>query len=209
MRAQTAIPCLLILVGLRTVTFAQGLVEHAAVAAPAAAGSSTGALVGSKLSATLDNAAEVAKSAAGAAVKRPATEVVRPELKPGAAVQSGGAPIARGPQVVWTRGMERRAPLVHNGPAAHQPASPAPVVPQPAAAARVSSEDVATRLAAVTPGMTRQDLVSRLGAPSYTIAMTGDDGRQVERMRFRSMDEDIATVEVRDGVVASVTKRAP
>jgi hypothetical protein len=208
-RAQIAIPCLLILVGLRTVTFAQGLVEHAAIAAPAAAGSSTGALVGSKLSATLDNAAEVAKSAAGPAAKQPATEVVRPELKPGAAVQSGAAPVARGPQVVWTRGMERRASLIHSGLAPHQPASPAPVTPQPAASARVSSEDVATRLSAITPGMTRQDVVSQLGAPAYTIAMTGDDGRQMERMRFRAMGEDLATVEVRDGVVASVTKRAP
>ena len=209
MRGQKVIPCLLILVGLRTVTFAQGLVEHAAVAAPAAAGSSTGALVGTKLSATLDNAGEIAKGAAGSAAKTPATEVVRPELKPGAAVQSGVAPVARGPQVVWTRGMERRASLVHTGTAAHQSASPAPVVvPQPAAAVRVSSEDVTARLAAVTPGMTRQDVVSRLGAPSYTIAMTSDDGRQVERMRFGAMGEDLATVEVRDGVVASI-KRAP
>ena len=209
MRAQVAVPCLLILVGLRTVTFAQGLIEHAAVAAPAAAGSSTGALVGSKLSATLDNAAEIAKSATGPAAKHPATQVVRPELKPGAVVQSEAAPVARGPQVVWTRGMERRAPLVHSGATAHPAASPAPVVPQPAAAGRVSSEDVATRLAAVTPGLTRQDVVSRLGAPSYTIAMTSDDGHQVERMRFGAMGEDLATVEIRDGVVASVTKRAP
>jgi hypothetical protein len=208
-RAQIAIPCLLILVGLRTVTFAQALVEHAAIAAPAAAGSSTGAMIGSKLSATLDTAAELSKSAVGPAAKHPATEVVRPELKPGAAVTGGTAPVARGPQVVWTRGMERRAPLVHSGPAGRQSMNESPAAPRPVSAARVSGEDVATRLATVTPGMTRQDLVSRLGAPSYTIAMTGDDGRQVERMRFRAMGEDLATVEVRDGVVASVTKRAP
>ncbi len=111
-----------------------------------------------------------------------------------------------GPKVVWRRGMEHRAQLIHSGTAARSATNPA-VIAQTSTS--VSSNDIAVRLAAVEPGMTRQEVVSRLGAPSYTIAMAGDDGRQIERMRFRAMGEDIATVEVRDGVVSSVTKRAP
>lgn len=102
--------------------------------------------------------------------------------------------------------MEHRTQLIHSG-TAEPSAANLPAVAQ--STASVSSNDIAARLAAVAPGMTRQEVVSRLGAPSYTIAMAGDDGRQIERMRFRAMGEDIATVEVRDGVVSSVTKRAP
>lgn len=101
--------------------------------------------------------------------------------------------------------MERQASLIRSGAA--RPGAPAPApAPSPA---RLSSDDIAARLVAVAPGMTRQQVLSQLGAPAYTIAMTGDDGRQIERMRFRAMGEDIASVEIRDGLVSSVTKRAP
>jgi hypothetical protein len=101
--------------------------------------------------------------------------------------------------------MERRASLIHHDAPATNVASPPPAPNSTS----VSSNDIAARLVAVAPGMTRQQVLSQLGAPAYTIAMTGDDGRQIERMRFRAMGQDIASVEIRDGVVSSVTKRAP
>lgn len=204
MRLPTATACLLILAGMKTATFAQALVEHAAVAIPAAAGSSTGAAIGSSLSATLENAAGTAQKAATPA--RHSADRLQSSARPHAAEGRSSSEIPSGPKVVWRRGMEHRAQLVHSGTAARSATNPAAVAQS---SASVSSNDVAARLAAVAPGMTRQEAVSRLGAPSYTIAMAGDDGRQIERMRFRAMGEDIATVEVRDGVVSSVTKSAP
>lgn len=204
MRLPTATVCLLILAGVKTRTFAQALVEHAAVALPAAAGSSTGAAIGSSLSATLDNAAGTAQKAA-TPVRRSADRA-QSSARTRAAESANSLETSPGPKIVWRRGMEHRTQLIHSG-TAEPSAANLPAVAQ--STASVSSNDIAARLAAVAPGMTRQEVVSRLGAPSYTIAMAGDDGRQIERMRFRAMGEDIATVEVRDGVVSSVTKRAP
>jgi hypothetical protein len=191
---------LLILAAASITAPAQSLVEHAAIATPAAAGSSTGAAIGSALSATLDNAAQKAATPPRSTAVRPRTSA------PVRAVETqtrAEAPL--GPKIVWRRGMERQASLIRSGAA--RPGAPAPApAPSPA---RLSSDDIAARLVAVAPGMTRQQLLSQLGAPAYTIAMTGDDGRQIERMRFRAMGEDIASVEIRDGLVSSVTKRAP
>ena len=200
MRLPTATARWLILAAASAAAPAQSLLEHAAIATPAAAGSSTGAAIGSALSATLDRAAQKTANPPRSTASRP------PATAPARAAQTqttAEAPL--GPKIVWRRGMERRASLIHHDAPATNVASPPPAPNSTS----VSSNDIAARLVAVAPGMTRQQVLSQLGAPAYTIAMTGDDGRQIERMRFRAMGQDIASVEIRDGVVSSVTKRAP
>jgi hypothetical protein len=65
------------------------------------------------------------------------------------------------------------------------------------------------RLDSLRAGIPRADAMAAMGSPDSVLAMPDDAGGLVERMRFRANGEDVAVVEVRDGVVTSVARSDP
>jgi hypothetical protein len=110
------------------------------------------------------------------------------------------------PTVFWKRDMN---PAVTADAAASE-ATPRPLQPTTLTApiAGPSRGEMLTGLSTIAPGASRADVLKKLGKPVYTIAMP-DNGYYVERSKFRSGGETIATIEFRDGVVASIDKAAP
>jgi hypothetical protein len=175
------------------------MVEHAAVAGPAAAGSTTGAVIGAKISSIFDATAEAARSEDDPDQQTTAVTIA-PAAKPPGGPMAAPRSRPKGARVVWKRGMEQAL--------RNQPAFPPSPVQAPASSPQaprlVTREDVLRRLQAVTAGEQRASVIQTLGAPASTLAMAGDGGGYVERMRYRAAGDDVAIIEVRDGVVASV-----
>jgi hypothetical protein len=168
-------------------------------------------------------AAKPAPKPAAAAAKAAPAKPAAPPAKTARKARSveiprgQSAPISgRPPVVVWKRGMPLPLPAAEANDAAEappiDPAGPAtrevhapPPAPPPVVIS--TREQMLKALEQIRPGTTRADVLARLGQPVYTIGMT-DGGTYLERCRFRTGLENIASIEFRDGVVAAVDKIA-
>lgn len=195
------------------VATAQSMLEHAAVAGPAAAGSSAGAAAGSKLGTILGAAAGTTKESAKQGTKKTDPHPAAPARKSTHHAEANvpdDQPYVipgRTPPTVWTRDMASRVPSVPSpaAVAAAQTATAAPkAVPAPPA---ISREDLLHAIDAVQTGWSRAELLAKVGAPEYRISMADGSGL-LERFRFSAGGAPLATIELHDGVVRSVSKYA-
>jgi hypothetical protein len=63
-------------------------------------------------------------------------------------------------------------------------------------------------LAELKAGSSRAEMIQRLGTPAYSIGMPEGE-HYVERCRFRSGRDSIASIELRDGLVVVIDKAVP
>jgi hypothetical protein len=188
-------------------------------AKPVSAASATKPANAAKPATEAKPAPQPTAEAAKPAPAKPATPLAKAahRAKSDQVPRGQSAPISgKPPVVVWKRGMPPplpaaeandaadALPLDPTGPVTREvhapPPAPAPVV--------VSTRDQMLKaLEQIHPGATRAEVLARLGQPAYTIGMT-DGGTYLERCRFRAGLENIASIEFRDGVVATVDKTA-
>lgn len=83
-----------------------------------------------------------------------------------------------------------------------------PAVQAATPAPKLSREQMLQGLSELHAGASRAEMIRRLGPPVYSIGMP-DGGRYLERCRFRAGDYNIATVELRDGIVDTIDKAVP
>lgn len=169
-------------------------------AAAAAAGSTVGSVAGKQVSKGVDRILNKAGSLLGGAAKEKAQESQQPVLQVGP-----GVPKAK--QEAFSVPLPPplpKAPLVRRVSIAPPPTTPAPAQPELQPAAQPAPRPAISResLQAVTPGMSRQDLLN-LGAPASRISMY-QDGRLVEVYRYMQQNQTIGVVRLTDGAVARV-----
>ena len=161
---------------------AQTIVENAAAAAAgAAAGVGVGKSVGSVLKG-------VNRTLEQSTAKPPGVEAPDDTMKPlkGSALAVRPAP-------------RRGVPMVKTAKTSRQPASTAALPEPPAAPPKIDLEE----LARMQPGVTRQDLLAKVGPPSIKLTLP-ESGHEVEIYRYRANGHDTAVVKLQDGVVASI-----
>ena len=184
---------------LAPIGFAQALVEHAAAAAVGTAGSAGGKVLSNALDRVFKktDAALQGKEAA----KPPATPEQRKKAEAAAAAASAIPPSTRSN----SRRQSRPRIAGEVSSIAGQDFTPAPSrtdsrpVPPPAV---VTADDFAR----ISPGATRQDLLSQVGQPAYRVRISGD-GHVQEFYRYSSGGVDLGSVRVTDGTVTAVRAR--
>lgn len=62
-------------------------------------------------------------------------------------------------------------------------------------------------LESLKPGVFRTEVIAQLGPPAYSIGIP-DGGHFIERCRFRSGFENVATIEFRDGYISAIDRFA-
>jgi len=87
------------------------------------------------------------------------------------------------------------------GPAARSASSAVRAGARPAEPPR--PKPAFTDFTGIEPGVAREDLVAKLGPPSFAISMT-EDGRLVETMKFTMREGPSAKVKLADGKVVSL-----
>ena len=210
---ENCVRCGFVLFALAAAAGAQSMIEHASVTGPAAAGATAGAVIGTKLNQTV--------GVLGAAANNGAVEAKKVEPKKGkGGIPSPDAVTAQqaGPSnnVVPNPGFFQAAPSSSTPafgggpssvapmaaaatPAVHQQQLAIPPVrsaPQPA----LGKEQILAELANIHPGLAREAVLEKLGVPAYRISYD-DGGSMFERLRFRAGMEDIAIVELKNGLV--------
>ena len=170
---------------------AQTLTEYAA----SAAGSSTGAVAGRKLSQGLDKALNKA-----AAVTQTTAEA-RQEKKAGQAASAATAlpaSSARRQRSATRREVAVRfyGPVLPPAPPEREPEPKPTAVQEPFVP---TTED----LGAIAEGTSRADVIARLGAPASKVLMA-DEGKLVETYQYRTKDGAFGRLRLVDGVVSAV-----
>jgi len=184
--------------------FSQALVEHAAAAAVGTAGSAGGKV----LSNTIDRVFKQTDTALqGTETKKGAKkETKQPAATPEQRKKAAAAAAAASAIPTTTRASSRRLPrptiagtvvsitqqsFEPPSAATSQPATPAPPV--------VTADDFAR----ISPGATRQDLLTHIGQPAYRVRISGD-GHVQEFYRYASGGVDLGSIRVTDGTVTAV-----
>lgn len=196
----------------------QSLIEHANISAPAAAGASAGAVIGQGLGRVLGAVGSTAEAASKTGTAKttvkapPQSTVAAPESTPpvvAAAASSeasapmggfggfgGGSSIPVAPTHAAVRN-HSSAGASGEGRALQPPAVPAAIVPL------ITRDELIAQVSAIQPGVGREDVLAKLGKPAYKVS-SDEDGKLVEKFRFRAAGEDVASIELLDGVVSAV-----
>jgi hypothetical protein len=181
---------------------AQSLVEHSAAAAGGAAGAVAGKKVSDAITNIFNKVDKTTKAAAkqGEKQNEPLLEVGpgEPRARSGEAASGGSGGATRdsvpAPPPLHRASSRRAAPVPEPVPVT----VPAPIAPPEPPAPVVTAVELRT----VAVGANRQDVL-KLGVPSARITMY-DDGHLVEIYRYVSGEDNVGTVRLSDGAVASV-----
>lgn len=73
-----------------------------------------------------------------------------------------------------------------------------PVQPMPSPVATMAE------LRRIKPGLSRKEVLARLGPPADRIQMADEDGRLFEVMHYTTRSADLGTVRMHDGVVTEI-----
>jgi hypothetical protein len=180
---------------------AQTFAEHSA----SAAGGSAAGVAGKTVSDSIDRvmgrgvsgSLEKATRPGSTTVTRPVTKAEK-ETDPAAATETSstaGAAVPRTqghhPRVIPTPVVRRRTTESRRTHAAQYALPP----PAPTVAA----------LKSIKPGVSRKDVVSKLGPPTDRIQMADESGHLAEVMHYVTPASDLGTVRMSDGVVTEVT----
>ncbi len=181
---------------------AQSMVEYAASAAVGTAGSAGGKAVSNSLDRVFAKTGKlIEKTAAGPketpGVEKSSRERAKSTPAAGSAPRSSRAAGARVDRYRSVRPAAKDTERAVAGASAWQAAPPA-APPRRAASAE--------EFRAIAPGISRQDLVNRVGEPSYRVRISGD-GHVQEICRYTSGGVDLGRVGVVDGAVTAVKIR--
>lgn len=200
--------CALMAPAAGSVCAAQSMIEYAAAAAVGTAGSAGGKVVSNSLDRVLDKTGKLIEKTAEGPKETPGqSKASKTASKSSASSYSSySAPSrpASGSAARSRSGKSRNSravPYVTAPPEAFLRAFEAELPPAPPQAAASAEE-----LARITPGATRQDLVNRIGAPSYRVRISGD-GHVQEIYHYSANGASIGSVRVVDGTVSSVKIR--
>lgn len=202
---------MLLFAGTALAAGAQSMIEHAAVTGPAAAGATAGAVIGTKLSQSVGILGAAASQGETQAKKKDAKDTGKENAKATAPDASGKKTEPASSNAVPSPGFFQPSPSSGGGGAHPAPLQPMPApqmvqqqvaIPTVRSAAPVSNTkaQMLTELTGVQKGMSRDEVIGKLGAPAYRITYDAD-GRMFERLRFRVGPEDVAVVELADGLV--------
>ncbi|NWF82454.1 MAG: hypothetical protein HXY18_01330 [Bryobacteraceae bacterium] len=181
------------------------MIEYAAAAAVGTAGSAGGKVVSNSLDRVFDKTGKLIEKTAEGPKDTPGQSKASKAAQKSFA-SSYSAPSRPAPsRFVRSRPGKSRntraVPYVTAPPEAFLRAFEAELPPAPPQAAASAEE-----FARITPGVTRQDLVNRIGAPSYRVRISGD-GHVQEIYHYSANGASIGSVRVVDGTVSSVKIR--
>lgn len=199
--------CALMAPAAASVCAAQSMIEYAAAAAAGTAGSAGGKVVSNSLDRIFDKTGKlIGKTAEGPKETPGQSKASKAAPKSSATSYSDSAPSRPAPgRAARVRSGKSRSPhavpYVTAPPGAFLQAFEAELPPAPPQATASAEE-----LARIAPGASRQDLVNRIGAPSYRVRISGD-GHVQEIYHYSANGASIGSVRVVDGTVSSVKIR--
>lgn len=197
--------CALMVPAAASLCAAQTMIEYAAAAATGAAGSAGGKIVSNSLDRVLDKTGKLIEKTAQGPKETPG------QSKASGAASKSSASSVSAPSRTSSRGSARlrsgksrnarAVPYVTTPPEAFLRAFEAELPSAPPQATASAEE-----FARITPGTSRQDLVNRIGAPSYRVRISGD-GHVQEIYHYSANGASLGSVRVVDGAVSSVKIR--